>query len=82
MTSKKVRLLYSVYVDHYGMKWLLQEHRLPKRKGEWIFWLAECIDDKNLSFRDETKKNVLWMIANRHTFLPELKDTPKIISTN
>lgn len=82
MTSKKVRLLYSVYVDQYGMKWLLQEHRLPKRKGAWIYWLAECIDDKNLSFRDETKKNVLWMIANRESFLPILSVPKKIISTN
>lgn len=69
MIQKKVRLLYSVYIDQYDYRWHVQEHRLPKRRGVWVFWIAECIDDKNLSFRDESKKNVLWMIENRETFL-------------
>ena len=51
--SQKVHL----YRDPQGNDWHITKHSLPKKRGEWVFWIGESIDGKH-SFREDSMKAV------------------------
>jgi hypothetical protein len=59
-----MKLLYSVYMDECGRRWKIEQVTVPTRKSTYSYYLAECLDDKNLSFRENQKGNVMRIIQN------------------
>lgn len=53
-----MNIIASIYRDANGDVWEISRQTLPKKKGEYIFWVAEC-PKKNISLRGNLKKEVL-----------------------
>lgn len=51
----------TVYADASGNEWEIEKSALPKRRGMYIYWIAEC---KKLSkcFRSDKKKDLIFQI--------------------
>lgn len=57
-----VELSKQIYLDPLGNEWVLEKVCLPKRKGEYSFWIAEC-EELRKSFRENLKRSVLKQIT-------------------
>lgn len=56
-----MKLLKSVYEDSYGTIWEISKETLPKKKGVYTYWIAECkLFDAVL--RGNKKKDLIKMI--------------------
>lgn len=62
-----MKLLYSVYEDECGRLWKIEQVTVPTRKSSYSYYIAECLSDKNLSFRENKKGNVMRIIQNIDT---------------
>lgn len=57
----------SLYEDKKGNIWLLKQEKLPKKKGEYRFWIAESIEGYivgDIELKEEKKRVLLNKIAN------------------
>lgn len=55
--------LTKAFKDKVGDAWLLYPESLPKKKGEYKYWVGECLD-KNYAYRGKTKKEVKDLITS------------------
>jgi hypothetical protein len=51
----------TVYADASGNEWEIEKSALPKRRGMYIYWIAEC-KKLSKSFRSEKKKDLIFQI--------------------
>lgn len=51
----------SIYCDKKGNEWVVQQESLPKIKGSYTYWIADC-NSLNKSFRADLKKQVIDQI--------------------
>lgn len=76
-----MKLIRTVYSDQYNNEWSVEFHELPKRRGTWKFWTAEC---NNLEFRGDSKTELFRQIADTvKSNLNEngLTDTKRVIAS-
>ena len=52
-----MKLLRTIYIDKAGNEWVIQRNTLPKKKGVYVFWTAECAK-LNLEYKENTKKEL------------------------
>ena len=55
---KKIK---SIYCDSKGNEWIVQQESLPKRKGTYTYWIADC-NALPKSFRADLKNQVIEQI--------------------
>lgn len=56
-----MKLLKSLYSDSNGNVWEIQKESLPKKKGQFNFWVAECLSI-NKSIRANLKRDLINQI--------------------
>ena len=56
-----MKLIKQIYQDKKGNIWEIEKCSLPKKRGYYTFWSADCIT-LNKSFRDNLKGNLLKQI--------------------
>lgn len=56
-----MKLLKSLYSDSNGNVWEIQKESLPKKKGQFNFWVAECFS-LNKSIRANLKRDLMNQI--------------------
>lgn len=56
-----MKLLKSLYSDALGNVWEIQKESLPKKKGQFNFWTAEC-KSLNKSYRANLKRDLIKQI--------------------
>ena len=58
-----MKLIKQFYQDDNGNIWEIESCSLPKKRGEYKFWTAEC---KSLSrhYREDNKKRLMIKIKN------------------
>lgn len=59
---KKIKTVY-YYEDSFGNEWLVYQETLPKKKGEFNYWIGECADLRK-SFREQWKKDIMHKIRD------------------
>ena len=52
-----MKLLKSLYLDSKGNVWEVQKESLPKKKGYFVYWIAEC-KSTNKSLRSSLKRDL------------------------
>lgn len=58
-----MQFIKSTYKDLNGNIWEVKRESLPKKKGQFVFWTAECTE-QNISFRSKLKRDVIKEIKN------------------
>jgi hypothetical protein len=53
------------YTDSKDRVWILTKESLPKKRGEYIYWLGETLD-KTLITKSDTKKGLIESIEVNH----------------
>ena len=61
-----MKIIKSIYQDLNGNIWEVKRESLPKVRGEFVFWIAECTK-KNISIRANLKKNIIIEIKKHQT---------------
>lgn len=56
-----MKLLKSLYQDADGNVWEVQKESLPKKKGEYTYWIAEC-QSLNKTLRESLKRDIIKKI--------------------
>lgn len=56
-----MKLLKSIYEDSYGCIWEVTKFSLPKKKGYYNYWIAEC-KSLNIVHRGNKKKDLIKAI--------------------
>jgi len=56
-----MRLIKSLYSDDFGNVWEIEKQSLPKKKGSYNFYLAEC-KSLNKCFRSNLKRDIINQI--------------------
>ncbi|MFY8161987.1 MAG: hypothetical protein ACOVNU_11705 [Candidatus Kapaibacteriota bacterium] len=51
----------SIYCDSKGNEWVVQKESLPKIKGTYTYWIADC-NALSKSFRADLKNQVIEQI--------------------
>ena len=51
----------TIYSDSKGNEWVVQKESLPKTKGTYTYWIADCYA-LSKSFRADLKKQVIEQI--------------------
>jgi hypothetical protein len=60
-----MQIIKSIYQDSNGNIWEIKRESLPKKKGEYVYWLAEC-KEKNICFRKNLKRDIIKEIKNHN----------------
>jgi hypothetical protein len=58
-----IAIIKSIYQDTEKNIWEIKRESLPKKKGQYVYWLAEC-KEKNICFRKNLKKDIIKEIKN------------------
>jgi hypothetical protein len=58
MKMPNVILKEKIYLDHKGRTWRVTKESLPKIRGMYKYWLAECMTH-DLAFREDTISKVI-----------------------
>jgi|688.fasta_scaffold82978_6 hypothetical protein len=58
-----IAIIKSIYQDTEKNIWEIKRESLPKKKGQYVYWLAEC-KEKNISFRKNLKRDIIKEIKN------------------
>lgn len=58
-----MKLLKSVYTDNQGNVWEIQKQSLPKKKGQYNYWIAEC-HTKNLAYTEKLKRDIIKILKS------------------
>lgn len=58
-----MKLSRSIYVDSHNNEWVVQKHSLPKKKGEYVYWIADCVDLCK-SIKADKKRDIISKIKN------------------
>lgn len=64
-------LIKTVYRDQYGNEWTVQFETLPKKRGEYKYWTAECL---NKHFRGVSKTSLFNQIKEDVNYKIQLQD--------
>ncbi|HLO91580.1 MAG TPA: hypothetical protein VK172_10495 [Lentimicrobium sp.] len=59
-----MKLTKSIYKDSKGNEWVFEKMSLPKKKGSYNYWIAECMS-LNKAFRHEKKSELKKIIENQ-----------------
>jgi hypothetical protein len=51
----------TVYADASGNEWEIEKNALPKLRGMYVYWIAEC-KKLSKSFRSDKKKDLIFQI--------------------
>lgn len=62
-----VQIIYK-YRDKKLRDWLVYKEKLPKKRGEWQYWVGDCSSKPGVSTRGTSKKEVLDTIKKLETF--------------
>jgi hypothetical protein len=58
-----MKIIKSVYQDSEKNIWEIKRESLPKKKGQYVYWLGEC-SEKNICFRKNLKRDIIKEIKN------------------
>lgn len=58
-----MKLLKSLYQDNNGNVWEIEKQSLPKKKGQYNYWVAES-KSLNKSIRANLKREIIKQIKN------------------
>ena len=56
-----MKLIKGIYIDNKGNEWVIEQCSLPKKKGSYKFYVAEC-NAISKSFRADLKGQVIEQI--------------------
>lgn len=51
----------TVYADASGNEWEIEKSAVPKLRGMYVYWIAEC-KKLSKSFRSDKKKDLIFQI--------------------
>jgi hypothetical protein len=52
------------YKDARGMDWIIEQQSIPKKRGEYKFWIADTVDKKD-TVKELTIGKILQSIKNK-----------------
>ena len=59
-----MKLIRTIYTDLNGNVWEVQQEKLPKKKGVYTYWVAEC-KELNKCLRADLKRKIIALINKK-----------------
>ena len=53
-----MKLIKTIYTDKNGNEWEVEKSVLPKKKGQYVFWIGEC-KKLNKCYKANKKRDLL-----------------------
>lgn len=60
-----MKLVKTIYRDNQSNEWIIQKESLPKKRGSYVYWIAEC-NVLNKCYREMKKKDLKKSIENKN----------------